>query len=71
MTVKQTYCDYDTSRGFHSNTGLGCFKGKVVRKVIFGTDSSEENTFYLCSACDRSLRKIAIDQGWKIRSEEV
>jgi len=67
MTVKQTYCDYDTSRGFAPSEGLGCFKGKVVRKVIF--DSSEP--FYLCSACDQNLRKIAMKHGWKIRSEEV
>jgi len=26
-------CDYDTSRGYYGQDGIGCFKGVATRKV--------------------------------------
>ncbi len=71
MTVKQTYCDYDTSRGFAPSEGLGCFKGKIARKVTIIYNNMEQDVLHLCSSCYRRLRVLALRQGYEIESEEV
>ena len=69
--IKQTYCDYDTSRGFAPSEGLGCFKGKVARKVTLFYGGIEHDIFYLCPSCYRRLRVLALRQGYTFKSEEV
>ena len=70
MTVKQTYCDYDMSRGSHYPEGLGCFKGKVTHKTTLIYNNEDQVIFFLCSSCHRILRDLAIKQGYEIKSTE-